>query len=105
MATDKEDNIYCTDWNTNKVLRCDKNGRNVRVYGVQQMNVRGHRGVAIVGDEVMLCECGSKGTIMIYNRELEYVRRIVHEGLLTYLQTVRATSMSLTGMSLTGAGV
>ena len=27
----------------------------------------------------MLCERGSKGTIMIYNRELEYVRRIVHE--------------------------
>ena len=79
VATDKEDNIYCTDWNTNKVLRCDKNGRNVRVYEVQQVKGPGHRGVAVVGDEVMLCECGSKGTIMMYNRELEYVRRIVHE--------------------------
>ena len=27
----------------------------------------------------MFCECGNKGTIMIYNRELKYVRRIVHE--------------------------
>ena len=79
VATDKEDNIYCTDWNTNKVLRCDKNGRNVRVYEVQQVKGPGHRGVAVVGDEVMLRECGSEGTIMIYNRELEYVRRIVHE--------------------------
>ena len=35
VATDKEDNIYCTDLGTNKVLRCDKNGRNVRVYEVQ----------------------------------------------------------------------
>ena len=79
VATDKEDNIYCTDLITNKVLRCDKNGRNVRVYEVQQVKGSGHWGVAVVGDEVMLCEYGSKGTIMIYNRELEYMRRIVHE--------------------------
>ena len=79
VATDKEDNIYCTDDITNKVLRCDKNGRNVRVYKVQQVERPGHCGVAVVGDEVMLCECGNKGTIMIYNRELKYVRRRVHE--------------------------
>ena len=79
VATDKEDNIYCTDWDTNKVLRCDKNGRNVHVYKLQQVKGPGHYGVAVVRDEVMLCERGSKGTIMIYNRELEYVRRIVHE--------------------------
>ena len=79
VATDKEDNIYCTAYITNKVLRCDKKGRNVRVYEVQQVKGPGHLGVAVVGDEVMLCERGSKGTIMVYNRELEYVRRIVHE--------------------------
>ena len=79
VATDKEDNIYCSDRVTNKVLRCDKNGRNIHVYEVQQVEGSGHWGVAVVRDEVMLCENGSKGTIMIYNRELEYVRRIVHE--------------------------
>ena len=79
VATDKEDNIYCTDRDTNKVLRCDKNGRNVRVYEVQQVEGPGHWGVAVVGDEVMLCELGCEGTIMIYNRELEYVRRLVHK--------------------------
>ena len=79
VATDKEDNIYCTDWHNNKVLRCDKNGRNVRVYKVQQVKGPGHCGVAVVGDEVMLCKYHSEGTIMIYNRELEYVRRIEHE--------------------------
>ena len=79
VATDKEDNIYCTDINTNKVLRCDKNGRNVRLYEVQQMESPGHWGVAVVRDEVMLCENHSNGTIMIYNRELEFVRRILHE--------------------------
>ena len=81
VATDKEDNIYCTDGVSNKVLRCYKNGRNVHVYEVQQVEGPGHWGVAVVGDEVMLCECNSEGTIMIYNRELEYVRRITHEGM------------------------
>ena len=81
VATDKEDNIYCTDLNTNKVLRCDKNGRNVRVFEVQQVKLPGHSGVAVVGDEVMLCKRGSKGTIMIYNRKLKYVRHIAHEDL------------------------
>ena len=79
VAADKEDNIYCTDWNTNKVLRCDKNGRHVRVFEVQQVKGPGHWRVAVVGDEVMLCECDSKGTIMIYNRELEYIRYIAFE--------------------------
>ena len=76
VATDKEDNVYCTDSKTNKILRCDKNGRNVRVYEVEGP---GHLGVAVVGDELMLCQLDSKGTIMIYNRELEYTRRIVYE--------------------------
>ena len=81
VAVDKEDNIYCTDVFSTKVLRCDKNGRNVRVYKVQQINGPGHRGVAVVGDEVMLCKIGSRGTIMIYNRKLHYMRRIVQEDL------------------------
>ena len=34
--------------------------------------------MAIVGNEVMLCEAGNKGTIMIYNKEVKYVRCIVH---------------------------
>ena len=89
VATDKEDNIYCIDKDTNKVLRCYKNGRNVRVYEVQQVEGSGHYGVAVVGDEVMLCECGSKGTITIYNRKLEYVRRIARKdmGVFIYLSS------------------
>ena len=39
----------------------------------------GHWGVAVIGDEVMLCERGNEGTIMVYDRELEYVRCIEHD--------------------------
>ncbi len=52
-------------------MKCDKKGGNVQVYEVQQVADPGHRGVAVVGDEVRLCEQKNIGTIMIYDRELK----------------------------------
>ena len=85
VAADNEDNIYCTDMNSNKIMRCNKNGDNVQVYEVKQVEGPGHWGVIIVGDEVMLCECNNTGTVMVYDRELEYVRCIEHGGMGTFL--------------------
>ena len=79
VSTDDEDNIYCIDFDSNKVMKCNKNGGNVQVHAVKQ--VQGHWGVAVVGDEMMLCERKNKGTIMVYDRELKYVRRVEHSGL------------------------
>ena len=36
----------------------------------------GYNYVEVVGEEVMACERGNKGTIMVYDRELNYVRKI-----------------------------
>ena len=80
ISTDDEDNIYCTDLISSKVMKCNKNGGNVQVYEVKQVKDPGHYGVAVVGDEVMLCENDNEGTIMVYDRELEYVRHIEHDG-------------------------
>ena len=66
---------------TNKVMKCNKNGGNVQVHEVKQVNGPGHWGVAVVGDEVMLCERKNKGTIMVYDSELKYVRRVEHSDL------------------------
>ena len=76
VAVDGEDNIYCSDVNSNKIMRCNRNGGRVKVHKVKQVQGPGHRGVAVVGDEVMVCECGDKGTIMVYDRQLKYVRQI-----------------------------
>ena len=76
VSTDDEDNIFCADFGSNKVMKCSKNGGNVQVYEVKQVKGLGYWGVAVIGDEVMLCECGNKGTIMVYDRELRYVRFI-----------------------------
>ncbi len=80
LATDEEDNIYCTCRDCNKIMRCDKNGDNVQVYKVEQVKGPGHLGVAVLEDEVLVSECHNEGTIMVYDRrDFKYLRRIVHK--------------------------
>ena len=82
VAVDWEDNIYCVDLYTKKVMRCNRNGGSVMVH--KEVQGSGHRGVAVVGDEVMVCERGNKGTIMVYDRELEYMRQITGRDMGTF---------------------
>ena len=44
VSTDDEDNIYCTDYDSNKVIKSNKNGGNVQVHEVKQVNHPGHGG-------------------------------------------------------------
>ncbi len=44
IATDSEDNIYCTDYKSNKVMKCDKNGCEVKVHEIEQLTDRGSPG-------------------------------------------------------------
>ena len=77
VAVDSNDNIYITDLHTNQIFKSNKNCSKVQEYKVQQVNGPGHYGFAVVGDEVMVTECGNEGRIMVYDRELKYVRQIV----------------------------
>ena len=77
IAVDDEDNIYCIDSNSNRILRCDQNGGNYQVQEVKHVK-KGQRGLAVVGEEVMVCVKDDRGSIMVYDKELNYVRRIEH---------------------------
>ena len=77
VAVDGEDNIYFTDTGTNQIFKSNKNCSKVQKYKVQQVKGPGHYSVAVVGDEVMVTECGNGGRIMVYDRELKYMRQIV----------------------------
>ena len=77
IAVDGEDNIYCIEKTSNTILRCDRNGRNIQVQEVKHVK-KGQRGLAIVGEEVMVCVADNRGTIMVYDKELNYVRSIEH---------------------------
>ena len=80
IAIDNEDNIYCVSLKSNKILWYDKNGGNIQVHEVQQVEGPGHCGVAVVGDEVMVTERNNASTIMIYDKQFKYVRRIQQAG-------------------------
>ena len=84
VAVDGEDNFYCIDFHSNEIMRCNRNGGSVKVHRVKQMQGSGHLGVAVVRDEVMVCERGSEGNIMVYDGELKYVRQIAGRGMGTF---------------------
>ena len=46
------------------------------MHEIKQVNGSGHWSMTVVGDEVMMCEMNNEGTIMVYDRELKYVRCI-----------------------------
>ena len=81
IAVDDEDNIYCIDEDSNKILTCDKNGRNVRVHQVKLKKGDGRRTLCIVKNNLLISERGFYGAIMVYDRELNYVRCIQHKGM------------------------
>ena len=80
IATDNEDKVYCVSMKSNKIHCCDKNGGNIQVHEVQQLKGPGHYGVAVVRDEVMVTERNNASTIMIYDKQFKYVRRIQQAG-------------------------
>ena len=79
ITVDCEDNIYCTSIATSKILRSDKHGGNVQVKEVKQVNGLGYNDVAVIGDEVMICESNCDGTIVVFDKELNYLRHIEHK--------------------------
>ena len=62
-------------------MRCNRNGGRVKLHQVKQVQGPGQLSMAVVGDEVMVCERGNKGTIMVYDRQLKYVRQITGRGM------------------------
>ena len=76
ITVDCEDNIYCTSIDTSKTLRSDRDGGNVQVREVKQVNGHGYYDVAVIGDEVMMCGANCRGTIVVFDKELNYLRHI-----------------------------
>ena len=80
IAVDDEDNIYCISTSSNRIFRCDRNGGNIQVAEVKAVN-EGLWGLAVVGEQVMVCIADNRGTIMVYDKEMNYVRNIKHRGM------------------------
>ena len=74
VAVDGEDNIYSIEQNKNIIHKSDKQMKKITSKTTNQKGEPGHLCVAVVGDEVMVCD--RQGNINIYSKELEYVRQI-----------------------------
>ena len=74
ISVDNEDYIYLTTGKSNVIMKLSKDGTSI----IKQQSVKaaGHLYIEVIGEEVMVCERGNKGTIMVYDRELNYVRKI-----------------------------
>ena len=79
IAVDDEDNIYCINLKDNKILTCDKNGENVQVHEVKLEKGSGRHALFISKNELLIAELGHEGTVMVYDKELKYRRRIQYK--------------------------
>ena len=76
VAVDCENNIYFIGETSNKIGKSNRNCDKLLVRQVQQVKGPGHLDIAVVGDEIMVTEKNNKGQIMVYDREVSYVRQI-----------------------------
>ena len=74
VAVDGDANIYFVEQEENIIHKSDKQMKRITSKTTNQKGKPGHRCVAVVGDEVMVCD--REGNINIYSKELEYVRQI-----------------------------
>ena len=83
IACDDEDNIYCIDDNSDKILTCDGNGDNVCVHSVAlEENSLGRRALAIINNKLYMAEMEIPGKIKVYDKQLEHVQTINYGNML-----------------------
>ena len=75
VATDEEDCVYFTLFRSSTLVKIDKDG-NI-IVKVKSRQGTGNMGIAVVEEEVMVCPCEHRGTIFVYDRDLQYRREIV----------------------------
>ena len=78
IACDEEDNIYCIDEDSNKILTCDSNGDKLKMQEVElKNNSRGRSSLAITDQNLFMAECGLPG-VKVYNKQLQHLSSIKH---------------------------
>ena len=78
IACDDEDNVYCIDRGSNKILTCESNGNNIQIYEVElEKNSSGRTTLAINDKKIFIAEFGLRGIIKVYNKQLQYLATII----------------------------
>ena len=78
MDIDEDDNIYFTDQDASMIFKTDKKVKN---FLRKKVAALGHWGIAVIGDEIMVCKRNNRGAIKVYSKKLEYIRQITSPSL------------------------
>ena len=79
IAYDHEDNIYCVDEASNKVLKCEGNGDKLKIHEVQLGNCSsGRTALAITDQKLFMAEYQVFGIIKVYDKQLQHLSTIKH---------------------------
>ncbi len=73
LAIDHEDNVYYIGGSSNNIGKCDRYFNNVQVQEVKGCNLMY---IIAVGDEIHVTEYSNEGQIVVYDRDLNFVRHI-----------------------------
>ncbi len=78
ISLDRDDNIYCVDKRSCKILRYDQHRSSIKISEPKQVKGPGYWGLAVIDDELFVCERSNVSTAMVYDKnELQYKRSIV----------------------------
>ena len=82
IACDDEDNIYCADEKSNKILTCDGNGDNLKIHEVElEKNSKGRAALAITDQKLFMADRNVYGIIKVYNKQLQHLSSIKHRNM------------------------
>ena len=82
LACDDEDNIYCIDQSSNKLLTCDGNGNKLQIHEVKlEKKSFGRSALAINGQKLFMAEFQYHSNIKVYNKQLQHLSTIKHENM------------------------
>ena len=81
IACDDEDNIYCGDDSSNKILTCDGNGGKLKIHEVElEKNSHGRTALAIIDKKLHVAE-HNVYCIKVYNKQLQHLSTIKHRNM------------------------
>ena len=82
IACDNEDNIYCVDRSSNKILTCDSNGNKLKIHEIElEKNGHGRTALAITNQKLFMAERSVFGIIKVYNKQLLHLSTIKHSNM------------------------
>ena len=79
IACDEEDNIYCIDGSSNKILTCNGNGDKLKIHEIELEKDSSEGSTLAISDQkLFMAKYGHTSSIKVYNKQLQHLSTIKH---------------------------